>query len=370
MTSFNPFREIIPIPEAEKLFQMAHNAVMKTSIRGTSENVPPLLRMRRKEATRIELLSKELRSRLFRIVEEFPQLDSDTINAYYVEILDLSYNINELKKTLGSITGTAEVIWKIKREHLGNAWRAGSVIDAKFIRRSAFGRMKSVIMQLNERLKFLEKVRQKMRLLPGIDLTQPIFCIAGYPNVGKSFLVNTITDATPEIGAYPFTTKEVTLGHLKIPIFGSKEKTRALTNIIIQIVDTPGILDRPLTERNQIELRALAAIKTLATAIVFIFDFTQFEALQAQINLYHQVITEFSHVPLLLIGSKSDILTKEQRTDFSKFWDKNFPQKEIKLLSMRDKETLIDIFINFFHSNENKIVKIMTQKVEPRIDSK
>lgn len=370
MPSFNPFREIIPIPKAEKLFQMAQTAVMKTSIRGTSENVPPLLRMRRKEATRIELLSKELRSRLFRIVEEFPQLDSDTINAYYVEILDLSYDINELKKTLGSITGTAEVVWKIKREHLGNAWRAASVIDAKFIRRSAFGRMKSVIIQLDERLQFLEKVRQEMRLLPGIDLTQPIFCIAGYPNVGKSSLVNTITDATPEIGVYPFTTKEVTLGHLKIPIFGSKDAIKPLTNIIVQIVDTPGILDRLLTERNQIELRALAAIKTLATAIVFIFDFTQYEALQAQINLLKQIINEFSNVPLLLIGSKSDIFTKEQETDFSKFWVKNFPQKEIKLLSMRDKKTIIDIFTKFFYSNEIKIAKVITQRTESRIDSK
>ncbi|MHA2203455.1 MAG: GTPase [Candidatus Hodarchaeales archaeon] len=340
MPSTNPFRSIIPIPRADKLFLMAKNNVMKTSIRGSSESVPLLRRTRKKEATRIELLSKDLRARLFRIVEEFPSLEADSITSFYVEILDISFNIDTIRKTLGSFSGAANVIWKIKREHLGDVWHANSVLEAKRLRRAAFGRMKSVITKLDSRLEFVETVRNRMRGMPGIDLDQPTICIAGYPNVGKSSLVNAVTSATPEIGAYPFTTKEVTLGHLKIPIFASANSTRPISHISAQIVDTPGILDRTLEERNEIELRAIAGLKNLATAIVFIFQ----------------------EVPMLLICGKADLLTETQKTELQLFWEQNFPLKTMHILSMNDKKDITKLLIDFYEGNHTQIQKIMNKR--------
>jgi nucleolar GTP-binding protein len=319
---------------------MAKNNVMKTSIRGSSESVPLLRRTRKKEATRIELLSKDLRARLFRIVEEFPSLEADSITSFYVEILDISFNIDTIRKTLGSFSGAANVIWKIKREHLGDVWHANSVLEAKRLRRAAFGRMKSVITKLDSRLEFVETVRNRMRGMPGIDLDQPTICIAGYPNVGKSSLVNAVTSATPEIGAYPFTTKEVTLGHLKIPIFASANSTRPISHISAQIVDTPGILDRTLEERNEIELRAIAGLKNLATAIVFIFQ----------------------EVPMLLICGKADLLTETQKTELQLFWEQNFPLKTMHILSMNDKKDITKLLIDFYEGNHTQIQKIMNKR--------
>jgi len=40
----------------------------------------------------------------------------------------------------------------------------------------------------------------------------------------------------------------------------------------IQLIDTPGLLDRPFSERNKIELKAVFAIKHLADALVFLVD--------------------------------------------------------------------------------------------------
>ena len=363
MPSTNPFRSIIPIPRADKLFSMAHNNVMKTSIRGTtSETVPLLQRIRKKEATRIELLSKELRNRLFRIVEEFPSLDTETITGFYVEILDLSFGLDRIRKTLGSFSGSANVVWKIKREYLGNVWHARSVLNAKNIRRAAFGRMKSVISKLDARLKFVETVRARMRIMPGIDLDQPTICIAGYPNVGKSSLVDAVTSATPEIGVYPFTTKEVTLGHLKIPVFTSTTSERPITHISCQIVDTPGILDRTLKERNEIELRAIAALKNLATAIVFIFDFTQETSLITQKNLFNQISQNFTKVPLLLIWGKEDLLSEKQKSQLQVFWERNFPQRDLYLLSMNSKEEIKKLLIEFFEENRVQIQQIMNKR--------
>ncbi|MHA1226297.1 MAG: GTPase [Candidatus Hodarchaeales archaeon] len=357
MTSTNPFRSIIPIPRAEKLYTMAYNVTMKTSVRGMSESVPPIRRMRKKESARVEIMSKELRSRLFRIVQEFPTLDAENIAGFYVEILNISFDVDEIRKTLGSFSGAADVIWKIKREYLGNVWHASSILAAKEIRRSAFARMRSVIMKLDKRLQFIEEVRQKMRLMPGIDVNLPTFCIAGYPNVGKSSLVNAITTAKPEIGAYPFTTKEVTLGHLQIPIYSSSSAIKPITHVSVQVVDTPGILDRPLEEKNQIELKALAAIKTLATAIVFIFDFTQFDVIDSQLNLFNGTIEVFDKTPCLIICSKADLLSKAQQEEAISYLKENLKGKEFHFLSMKDNVKAKNLLTTFFHENKEIIAK-------------
>ena len=362
MVSTNPFREITPIPFSDELFEKAHKDVMKTSIRGTSETIPALRRARKKEATRIELLSKELRKKLFRIVEDFPNLDEEEITGFYVEILDITYSIDKIRKTLGSLSGSANIIWKIKREYLGNVWHANKVLEAKDLRRAAFGRMRSVIMKLDSRLVFLESVRKTMRLMPGIDQEVPIICIAGYPNVGKSSLVTNVTSATPEIGAYPFTTKKVTFGHLDIPVYTSASHKKPLTYVQCQIVDTPGILDRPINQRNEIELQTIAALKTLATAIVFMFDYTQQDAIIPQLNLYNQILEEFSDIPVLLLFSKEDLLDESEKKNLKLLWKESFTGTDFNLLSMTNKQSVQDLLINFYEKNQTNFHKIMIKK--------
>lgn len=362
MPSSNPFRSIVSILTAEELYAVSHKIVMKTSIRGTtSEKVPHIKKARKKEAARIELLSKELRERLFRIVEDFPNLNKDYISGFYVDMLDIIFGVDKTRQTLGSISGSANVIWKIKREYIGKAWHSRTLLEAKYIRRAAFGRMRSVIEKLDSRLKFLESIRQKMRLMPGIDLEQPTFCIAGYPNAGKSSLVNGVTSAEPEIGIYPFTTKEVTLGHLEMPVYASSSHTTPLTHISAQIVDTPGILDRSLDERNEIELKALAAIKTLATAIIFMFDFTQKDAISAQFNLFRQILDEFPNLPMLLLLSKTDLISKSDKKSLELLWKENFEDQEFHWVTNNNPEENYSIIVSFFEENRNQISKIMTQ---------
>jgi nucleolar GTP-binding protein len=365
MPSTNPFRAIKPIPFADELFTQSHNTVMKTSIRGTStsaKSVPLLRKARKKEAARIELLSRELREKLFRIVEEFPTLQDGHIPDFYLEILDISFSIDKIRQTLGSLSGSADIIWKIKREYLGTVWHANSILATKDLRRAAFGRMDSVIKKLKVRLEFLESVRREMRLMPGIDFEQPTFCIAGYPNVGKSSLVNGVTSATPEIGAYPFTTKDATVGHLEIPVYASSSHSKPITHISCQIVDTPGILDRPINERNEIELRALAALKTLAAAIVFIFDFTQQEAINAQLSLFNQICDEFSEVPLLLLFGKADLLTEEEKNQLKAFYKENFPSYHFNLVTMNDSSRVHTLLVDFFKTNQKQITTIMNRQ--------
>jgi ribosome-interacting GTPase 1 len=56
--------------------------------------------------------------------------------------------------------------------------------------------------------------------------------LVGLPNVGKSQLLAAVTEALPEIAAYPFTTKSPNIGMMKFE------------NIQIQLVDTPPVTGR------------------------------------------------------------------------------------------------------------------------------
>jgi GTP-binding protein len=56
--------------------------------------------------------------------------------------------------------------------------------------------------------------------------------IVGYPNAGKSTLISKISSARPKIANYPFTTKEPTLGVVKL-----------YENEVIVVSDIPGLIE-------------------------------------------------------------------------------------------------------------------------------
>ncbi|MEM2482533.1 MAG: GTPase, partial [Candidatus Nezhaarchaeales archaeon] len=109
--------------------------------------------------------------------------------------------------------------------------------------------------------------------------------------------------AEPEIADYPFTTKSVSVGHIISP-----------RGFIAQIVDTPGLLDRPLEERNKIELQAIVALKNLEGGLVFLIDPTEAcgYSLEYQLNVLRSVKEMFKERPIVVALTKIDIATEEQ----------------------------------------------------------
>ncbi|RLI69871.1 MAG: hypothetical protein DRP02_09625, partial [Candidatus Gerdarchaeota archaeon] len=100
----------------------------------------------------------------------------------------------------------------------------------------------------------------------------------------------------------PFTTKELICGH------------RQNRFESIQLVDTPGLLDRSLHERNQIEMKSILALKYLADAIVFLYDPSKNATLTLveQQNLFREINKTFSETPMYVFINKKDIIPKEQ----------------------------------------------------------
>jgi len=129
--------------------------------------------------------------------------------------------------------------------------------------------------------------------------------LVGLPNVGKSQLVSAVTEASPEVGDYPFTTQ--------VPIPGMMK----FENIQIQLVDVPAIT------APQVDSWLPNVIKN-ADLLLIVVDLnhdpvTQVEAIierleKFRINLFHQAEVEPRTVQkrALIIGNKRDLEGAEE----------------------------------------------------------
>ena len=222
---------------------------------------------------------------------------------FYRELVDVLVGVDDLKGALSKLMWAIRLIERLTKEYKAYVTSSFSIEETKEIRREYFGRLSSVLRKIKKHLGFLEEARKKLKQIPDVNPELPTIVIAAAPNVGKSTLVKRISSAKPEIAPYPFTTKGLILGHMKI-----KE------GIVIQVIDTPGLLDRPLTERNEIELQAIVALKHLAHVIVFMIDPTMHSGftLDYQLNILMDIMNHFKGVPILVAINKIDIAKDEE----------------------------------------------------------
>jgi nucleolar GTP-binding protein len=173
--------------------------------------------------------------------------------------------------------------------------RRSDTETARKHRKQAFARVADIVEEVAEDFRRVGAARDALRDLPEIRPEEPTVAVAGYPNVGKSSFVNGVTRASNETAAYPFTTRAVQVGHVE------------RDHVRYQIVDTPGILDRPAAERNEIERQAESAIGHLANAVIFVVDASAScgYPLDAQLRLRDELAARFD-APVLTVRNKID----------------------------------------------------------------
>ncbi|MFB6096921.1 MAG: NOG1 family protein [Haloferacaceae archaeon] len=233
-----------------------------------------------------------LSDNLQNVATEWP--DFEVVDPFYYELADAIVDVDELRQSLSQVSWAGRQIENIQSEY-NSKLRKTDVDTARKHRKQAFARMADVVEQVSEDLLRVGEARDALKNLPDIRPDEPAIVVAGYPNVGKSSFVNAVTCASNEIATYPFTTKGVQIGHF--------ERDR----IRYQIIDTPGLLDRPEAERNDIERQAVSAIEHLADAILFVVDASGDcgYPLDAQLELREEVAARFD-VPVLTICNKAD----------------------------------------------------------------
>ena len=232
-------------------------------------------------------------------VDRFPRMDK--MDDFFPELVDIVIGIDRYKKALGAVNWCATKAEKLKNDTLKDIRRTKDPEIIEATRRGFYGRLNSYVDRISDDLLFLQDAKNKFRDLPTIDPKVPTAVVAGFPNVGKSSLVTYISTAAPEIAPYPFTTKGITIGHIK-------DDWR-----MFQIVDTPGLLDRDFEDRNDIEKQAVLALRYLTDIMIFILDPSETCGydMGKQTKLLENIRANFEGVPIVVIESKCDVM----RTD-------------------------------------------------------
>ena len=235
-----------------------------------------------------------LSDNLSNLIRKFPSFEN--MPPFYREMADIIAGVDRIRISLSRLGWASRQIRQISKEYVAQIKRSRG-LDTTPARKSAFGRFSSVMRSIEKDLLFLNETRNLLRKMPTIDPAMPTILIAGYPNVGKSSFIVRITGARPEIASYPFTTRGIFVGHFQ------RGEQR------YQVVDTPGLLDRPMEERNDIERQTVAALSHLQGVVVYILDPSEHcgYPLQSQLSLAED-LKNWIGLPMLIVANKADIL--------------------------------------------------------------
>lgn len=253
-------------------------------------------RIRQFYMRKVKYTQTNFHEKLSTIIDEFPRLDD--IHPFYGDLLHVLYNKDHYKLALGQINTARNLIGKIAKDYVKLLKYADSLYRCKTLKVAALGRMCTVTKRIGPSLAYLEQIRQHMARLPSIDPNTRTILICGYPNVGKSSFINKITRADVDVQPYAFTTKSLFVGHTDYKY------------LRYQVIDTPGILDRPFEDRNIIEMCSITALAHLRAAILFFLDISGScgYSIAQQAALFHSIKSLFMNKPLIVVCNKTDLL--------------------------------------------------------------
>lgn len=293
----NPFRRVSHISPVKDIIEYSFSRSQSAIAKKQKKRRTREEKIAATEKAKVSVLATEIITRLDNIVTKFPSIDQ--LHPFYREICDLLGGTDKIKKILGRISGISRQIEKIKVELIEKLDQTDHPVVMAEIRREAGGRFVSLVKKAQGDIKQLIRLIKQLKAVPDFDVSLPTVVIAGAPNVGKSSLVREISTGTPEIGEYPFTTKKIIFGHWD------------LLYTIAQVVDTPGLLDRPFKERNIIELQSITSIRHISDIIVFMFDLSKETALpqEEQLNLFNDIVEKFPETPFIKVLNKVDLLS-------------------------------------------------------------
>lgn len=177
----------------------------------------------------------------------------------------------------------------------------------------------------------------------------------GFPNAGKSSLLDAFTNARPKIAPYPFTTKIPNLGMLNV-----HERD-------IVLADIPGIIEGA-SEGIGLGIRFLKHISR-TSALAFLVDLSDENALTAFPVLLKELEAfspELAEKKRILIGTKLDLEEAQER--FEEF-KKTFADETIYGISVFTKEGLEEIKEAFFKfvidAEEKELAEAAALGIEP-----
>jgi nucleolar GTP-binding protein len=226
---------------------------------------------------------------------------------FYRELYKLLFTDINIKKLRERIKYIRKIIKQVYLKYKNDIKLTKDKKLIEKYRREFYGRISSILRRNWIIFKYYNIYLNRRRKIPNIK-NLPTVVISGLPNVGKSTLLKNLTGSNVKIEPYPFTTKDLMIGYIKTPYFD------------IQVIDTPGILDRPMEEMNEIEKKSILALNYLANLIIYIFDLTETcgYSIEEQENLLNNIKKIFNK-EIILYFSKKDLFTEREEKILNEF---------------------------------------------------
>ena len=260
-----------------------------------------VFRVRKQLNRMVQTASDILTTYLMDTVNLWPSLDQSP--QFDVSMIDACVGCDDYRHHLSMLQWASNQISKIATQNTRKITRTGKIELMHEARREAYGRISSIIGRIGPSLDWLGQSREVLKRLPSIDQLSPCIVVCGAPNVGKSAFISALSSGNMEVNHYPFTTKRIHLGHFNF------------RRLQYQMVDTPGLLDRPMHKRNHIEMQAISALENLGSLVLFLIDESENcgMSMEEQNNLLEEILELLAETTVMIISTKADL--HEQRPE-------------------------------------------------------
>ncbi len=258
-----------------------------------------------KQLIKLERIIEYFKTALLSKVNSFPP--EDEIPSFYLEVMKLG-GLRDYGEVTRRIRGKLRYVIKLYRDYKLRIKMTLDAPEARKLAREFIGRALSIYRRLDKEVTLINNAFREISKLPCVDFREPRIVVAGMPQVGKSTFVHRVSTAKPEISPFPFTTKSIILGHFN---YGY---------LRVQVIDTPGILDRLPSEMNKAERLALTSIKHLASAIIFLIDPTPgfYYGFSRQLDLLRMLAEEFKGRLAVVAVNKIDLIDRRRLEEVRK----------------------------------------------------
>ncbi|GAB6148311.1 NOG1 family protein [Stetteria hydrogenophila] len=226
----------------------------------------------------------------------------DTLHPFFWRLIEIEFDRREIHRAIRCIAKARKLAGEFWEKYRFLLLAAEDRRELERLSAEARGRMLSQLKRCRRQLALLRSLVVFLSDLPAIDPSLPTVIVAGPPSSGKSTFVRSVSRARPRVAPYPFTTREIHIGHSTID------------GVKVQVIDTPGILDRPVEEMNPVERRAAAALSELQGVMLFLLDPTveAYMGLERQEALARNVKQLSGGKPLVAAVNKADAAPEER----------------------------------------------------------
>jgi nucleolar GTP-binding protein len=223
------------------------------------------------------------------------------LNDFENALISTKVDVRRLERDRRKIRSSLKIMRSLKREYEMRIKYAQNKTESNRLRAEYYGRFSSVVRKLD--FSTIESFVKELVYIPKIkDIKTIIIC--GYPNVGKSMLLKKLSGHRIHVAHYPFTTKDLLIGYTKLRYED------------VQLIDTPGLLDRSFDKRNAVEKRAALALKHLSRNFLYVIDPSETcgYSLESQLSLMKDLKKQFSP-RMFVVATKKDLDSRDTDAD-------------------------------------------------------